>query len=137
MLNTCLFYRYFFNVDGFSEKMSQKTLFTKIIDGDIPSDILYQDGVCFCIKDIQPQAPTHVLLIPRQPLPKLSDAQENDAELLGQLMLRVGDVTRLLGIDDAFRVVINNGEGAGQTVFHLHLHILAGKTFKENSLSMA
>lgn len=117
--------------------MSQKTLFTKIIDGDIPSNILYQDDLCFCIKDIQPQAPTHVLLIPRQPIPKLSEAQKGDAELLGQLMLRVGDVTRLLGIDDAFRVVINNGEGAGQTVFHLHLHILAGKTFKENSLSMA
>ena len=116
--------------------MSQKTLFTKIIDGDIPADILYQDEFCFCINDIQPQAPTHVLLIPRTPIPKLSDAKGCDAELLGQLMLRVGDVARQLKIDDAFRVVINNGEGAGQTVFHLHLHILAGKQFKENSLSM-
>lgn len=116
--------------------MEEKTLFSKIVDGDIPADRLYEDEHCICIKDIQPQAPTHVLVIPRKPIPKLSDATKEDKALLGHLMLSVGDIARQLGIEDAFRVCINNGEAAGQTVFHLHLHILAGKTFSEGSLSM-
>jgi len=112
------------------------SIFTKIINGDIPADILYQDEHCICIKDIQPQAPTHVLVIPRKPIPRLVDATEADKALLGHLMLSVGEIARNLGVDEAFRVCINNGEMAGQTVFHLHIHILAGKKFKENSLSM-
>jgi len=76
------------------------------------------------------------LVIPIKPIPRLVDATEEDKALLGQLMLNVGDIARKLGIDDAFRVCINNGKQAGQTVFHLHLHILAGETFKENILSM-
>lgn len=115
--------------------MADKTLFSKIIDGDIPADILYEDEYCICIKDIHPQAPTHVLLIPRKPIPKLADAQLDDAQLLGHLLLKVGEVTRLLGIDDGFRVIINNGEKGGQTVFHLHLHILGDKVFQEDSLA--
>lgn len=116
--------------------MAEDTIFTKIMNGDIPADILYQDDHCICIKDIQPQAPTHVLLIPRKPIPRLCDATAEDKALLGHLMLSVGDIARKLGVDEAFRVCINNGEMAGQTVFHLHIHILAGKKFKENSLSM-
>ena len=116
--------------------MSERSIFTKIIDGEIPADILYQDDVCFCIKDIQPQAPTHVLLIPRKPIQKLADASQEDREILSHLMLKAGDIARMLDIDDAFRLIVNNGEAAGQTVFHLHLHILAGKVFKESSLSM-
>lgn len=116
--------------------MTEPTIFSKIIDGEIPADILYQDEHCICIKDIQPQAPTHVLVIPRKAIPRLADATEDDKALLGHLMLSVGDIARQLGVDDAFRVCINNGEMAGQTVFHLHIHILAGKKFKENSLSM-
>lgn len=112
------------------------SIFTKIINGDIPADILYEDEYCVCINDIQPQAPTHVLVIPRKPIPRLADAGAEDKALLGHLMLSVGDIARKLGVDEAFRVCINNGEAAGQTVFHLHIHILAGKTFKENSLSM-
>lgn len=111
--------------------MSEETLFTKIINGEIPADVIYKDDQCICIKDIHPEAPTHVLVIPSKPIPKLSDASEEDKALLGHLMLKVGDIARQLGVDDAFRVVINNGEKAGQQVFHLHLHILANKVFKK------
>lgn len=116
--------------------MTETSIFSKIMQGEIPADIVYEDDLCICIKDIQPKAPTHVLLIPRRPIPRLVDASEEDKTILGHLMLRVGDIARNLGIDDAFRVVVNNGEGAGQTVFHLHIHILAGKTFSEEKLSM-
>ncbi len=117
--------------------MSEKTIFSKICDGEIPAEILYQDEHCFCIKDINPQAPTHLLLIPKKPIPRLVDGVEEDHALLGHLMLKVGEIARQVGVGDAFRVVINNGEEAGQTVFHLHLHILANKKFAENSLGMS
>ncbi len=113
-----------------------ETIFTKIMNGDIPSEIVYEDEQCICIKDISPQAPTHVLVVPRKPIPRLVDATEEDKALLGHLMLSVGKIAEQLGVGDAFRVVINNGEAAGQTVFHLHLHILANKTFSEGSLGM-
>jgi len=106
------------------------------MNGDIPADVIYEDDLCICIRDINPQAPTHVLLIPRKAITNLADTQNEDTEILGHLLLSVNKITRMLGIEDAFRVVVNNGEAAGQTVFHLHLHILAGETFKENSLSM-
>jgi len=116
--------------------MSEPTIFTKIINGDIPSEFIYQDDVCVCIKDIQPQAPTHVLIIPKQPLPKVADATAQDQAMLGHLMVKAGEIARLLGVEEAFRLVVNNGEGAGQTVFHLHIHLLANKTFSEASLGM-
>lgn len=114
--------------------MSDVTLFTRIINGEIPAEILYQDDDCICIHDIAPKAPVHVLLIPRKPIPKLSDATAEDQALLGRLMVTAGVVARQLGIDDSFRLIINNGAGAGQTVFHLHLHLLAGKTMSEGQL---
>ena len=117
--------------------MSDETIFTKIINGDIPADIVYQDDLCICINDISPQAPTHVLVIPKKPIPRLADATDEDKALLGHLMLSVGNIAKQLGVEDAFRVVINNGEAAGQTVFHLHLHILANKKFSEGSLGMS
>ena len=111
--------------------MTEDTIFTKIINGDIQSEKLYEDDHCICIKDISPQAPTHLLVIPRKPIPRLVDATEDDKALLGHLLLSVGDIAREVGVDEAFRVIINNGANAGQTVFHLHLHILAGQTFTE------
>ena len=114
--------------------MIEKTLFSRIIDGEIPSERIYEDEDCICIKDIAPKAPTHLLVIPRKPIPRLADATEEDKALLGHLLLKVGDIARRVGVDDAFRVIVNNGANAGQTVFHLHLHILAGKTFNENML---
>ncbi len=114
--------------------MSQPTIFGKIISGDIPADKLYEDEHCICINDISPKAPVHVLIIPKRAIPRLADATEDDKALLGHLMLKVGDIARQLGIDEAFRVIINNGEGGGQTVFHLHLHLLGNKRFDESQL---
>ena len=105
----------------------EDTIFGKITRGEIPTDFLYEDELCVVIKDIYPQAPTHVLIIPRSPIPMLSQADADDQALLGHLLLVTGKVADQLGVGDAFRLVINNGEGGGQTVFHLHLHILAGR----------
>jgi histidine triad (HIT) family protein len=103
------------------------TLFSKIIAREIPADIVYEDEHCLAFRDINPQAPVHVLLIPKQEIPKLADAAKSDQTLLGHLLLAAGRVARQLGVEDAFRLVVNNGAGAGQTVFHLHLHLLAGR----------
>ncbi len=107
-----------------------ETLFTKIINREIPADIVYEDELCLAFKDISPQAPTHLLLIPKKPIAKIGDAKEDDQALLGHMMLKVGDITRQLGLDEAYRLVINHGSKAGQTVFHLHMHILSGRDFK-------
>lgn len=114
--------------------MGAESIFTKIMAGEIPADIVYQDEHCIAIKDIAPKAPTHLLVIPRKVIPRLSEASQEDRELLGHLMLATGDIARQAGVDEAFRVIVNNGAGAGQTVFHLHLHILAGKEFSEDQL---
>jgi histidine triad (HIT) family protein len=103
------------------------TLFSKIIAREIPADIVYEDEHCLAFRDINPQAPTHVLLVPKQEIPRLADASVEDQALLGYLLLAAGTVARQLGVADAFRLVVNNGAAAGQTVFHLHLHILAGR----------
>lgn len=106
------------------------TLFSKIIAGEIPADIVYEDTHCLAFRDINPQAPTHVLLVPKQEISRLADAGDTDQALLGHLLLAAGKVARQLGVDDAFRLVVNNGADAGQTVFHLHLHILAGRPLR-------
>ena len=105
----------------------QITLFEKIINKEIPADILYEDDLSIVIKDINPQAPTHLLIIPKKVIPKLSDAIEEDKQLLGHLMLVAGKMAEKLGLDDTFRLVVNNGAKAGQSVFHLHLHLLSGR----------
>jgi len=107
--------------------MSEKSLFTRIIDKELPADIVYEDDQCIVINDIAPQAPIHMLVIPRIAIPRLVDATDSDRALLGHLMWVAGEVARKMGVDDAFRLVVNNGAGAGQTVFHLHLHVLANK----------
>ncbi len=106
------------------------TLFSRIIAREIPADIVYEDSHCLAFCDINPQAPTHVLLIPKQEIPRLADAGEADQVLLGHLLLAAGKVARQLGVEDAFRLVVNNGADAGQTVFHLHLHLLAGRALR-------
>src|SRR3989338_315227 len=103
------------------------TLFSKIIAREIPADIVYEDEHCLAFRDINPQAPTHVLLVPKQELPRLADAGAADQAMLGHLLLAAGTVARQLGVADAFRLVVNNGAAAGQTVFHLHLHPPAGR----------
>jgi len=108
-----------------------KTIFEKIIDRELPSNIIYEDDKCIAIEDIAPKAPVHILIIPKKPIQKLSEAKENDKALFGHLMMVVKQVAEQLDVQDAFNVVINNGEKAGQTVFHLHIHLLAGKNFAD------
>jgi histidine triad (HIT) family protein len=103
------------------------TLFGKIINREIPANIVYEDEHCLAFRDINPQAPTHVLLIPKKEIPRLSDATAEDQALLGHLMLTAAKLAQQLGVGDAFRLVANNGAEAGQSVFHLHLHILGGR----------
>lgn len=114
--------------------MTEQSIFTKIINREIPSEFIYEDELCVVIKDIQPKAPTHVLLIPKEEIPRLVDANEEHKALLGHLMLTAGKIAEQLGVGDAFRLIVNNGAGAGQTVFHLHLHILGNKEFSESQL---
>jgi histidine triad (HIT) family protein len=109
--------------------MAEKScLFCRIIAGEVPGDFVHQDDRCVVIRDIMPQAPTHLLVIPREHLESLDDASQNDEALLGHL-LRVGArmVNEQGHEDTSFRAVINTGAGAGQSVFHLHVHILAGR----------
>ena len=103
-----------------------KTIFQKIIDKEIPSEILYEDDLCVVIKDIAPKAPVHLLVIPKKLITKLSESSDEDSQLLGHLMTIVKKMAKEFEIDDAFNVVINTGENAGQTVFQLHIHILGG-----------
>ena len=105
------------------------TIFGKILRGEIPADLIYEDDICIAFRDVSPQAPEHILLIPRKLIPKLSDAVEEDKAILGHMMVAAGDIARKLGFEDAFRLVINNGSKAQQTVFHLHMHILSGRSF--------
>ena len=107
------------------------TIFSRIIAREVPADVVYEDELCMAFKDIHPQAPIHVLVVPKKEIPRLADAGAGDQALLGHLLLTVGKIARQLGVDDAFRVVISNGIEAGQTVFHLHLHLLGGKHFDE------
>ena len=110
-------------------------IFGKIISGEIPSEFLYEDDHCVAINDIHPQAPVHVLVIPKKAIPRLVDAGADDRDLLGHLLLAAGTVAQQLGVADAFRLIINNGSGAGQSVFHLHLHIIAGRQFTEGHMA--
>lgn len=105
-----------------------KTLFEKIMDREIPGDFVHEDARCIAIRDIRPQAPAHVLVIPRKVITTLNDVEPEDAELIGHLFLVAQEVMRKLGHRD-WRAVFNCGEGAGQEVFHLHLHVLAGRAF--------
>ena len=104
-----------------------KTLFEKINDREIPADIIFEDELSIVIKDISPQAPTHLLIIPKKVIPKLSDSTAEDQSILGHLMLVAGQIADQLGLDETFRLVVNNGAKAGQSVFHLHLHLLSGR----------
>jgi len=111
--------------------MNEDTIFGKIIRREIPADIVYEDDLCLAFRDITPQAPTHVLLIPKKPIPKLADATNEDKELLGHMMVTLKFLAEQLGIaEDGYRVVINTGSDGGQTVFHLHMHLLGGRSLQ-------
>ena len=105
-----------------------ETVFSKIISGQLPARIVYEDDQAVAFHDVQPVAPTHILVIPRTPIERLSKASKEHAALLGHLLLVANRVAADAGLSD-FRVVINDGAGVGQTVFHLHIHVLGGRAF--------
>ncbi|CAN5839996.1 histidine triad nucleotide-binding protein [soil metagenome] len=107
------------------------TLFTRIIDGEIPGHFVYRDEEIVAIRDINPSAPVHVLVIPRKPIPSLMELEEGDVELLGRMMLVLSRIARDEGLHNGYRVVVNTGEDGAQTVPHLHIHLLGGRTFTE------
>ncbi len=114
---------------GYIDDMSDN-IFAQIARGEIPADIVYKDDEVVAFRDINPQAPTHLLVIPRKPIPTLDAAQPEDAELLGRLLLVAAQVAREAGIaEQGYRTVINCNAAAGQTVYHLHVHVLGGRPF--------
>ena len=108
--------------------MPEKTLFQKIADREIPADLVYEDEQCIAFRDINPQAPTHILIVPRKPIPTLNDITEDDKPLVGHLFSVARELAAREGLDSGYRTVFNCGEDAGQTVFHIHLHLLGGRT---------
>ena len=115
-------------IDSPANVPMSETIFSKIIDRTIPANIIYEDELCLAFHDIAPQAPVHVLVIPKKPIAKLADAESTDHALLGHLLLTVKRVADQLGLTQGYRVVINTGEDGGQTVYHLHLHLLGGRS---------
>lgn len=108
--------------------MSEDTIFGKIARGEIPADIVYEDDDVVAFRDLNPQAPTHVLVVPRKPIPTLNDADAEDAELIGRLFLAAAKVARQEGFaEQGYRTLINCNAHGGQTVFHLHVHLLGGR----------
>jgi histidine triad (HIT) family protein len=104
-----------------------KTIFKKIIDREIPAKIAYEDNQCLAFHDIAPQAPTHVLVIPKKEIASLAVATDDDVQLLGHLLRVARDLARELGLENGYRVVANTGQDGGQSVDHLHLHLLGGR----------
>lgn len=105
-----------------------ETIFDKIINREIPADVVYEDDISLAFRDINPQAPVHLLIIPKQQIATINDIQDDHKELLGHLFTVARDLAKDMGFDETgYRVVMNCGEQAGQSVFHIHLHLLAGK----------
>ncbi|MBD2436593.1 histidine triad nucleotide-binding protein [Nostoc sp. FACHB-110] len=104
-----------------------ETIFSKIIRREIPANIVYEDDLALAFKDVNPQAPVHILVIPKKPIAKLAEAETQDAALLGHLLLTAKHVAQEAGLENGYRVVINTDADGGQTVYHLHLHILGGR----------
>jgi len=102
-------------------------LFCKIINGTIPSTAVYEDELCYAFADIHPQAPVHVLVAPREHIVSLADSDRGDRELLGHLIWAAGEIARVKGLPKGYRLVVNTGEDGGQTVDHLHVHLLGGR----------
>ena len=107
--------------------MTEKTLFSKIIDGEIPGDFVHQDDQCVVLRDVNPQAPVHLLVIPRKPIPRVGEANEEDSALLGHLLLVASEVANSESLSQGFRIVVNNGSDGGESVPHLHVHVLGGR----------
>jgi histidine triad (HIT) family protein len=113
--------------DPTSDQFMSKTLFEKIAAREIPATIVYEDDLVFAVRDINPQAPKHVLMVPKKPIPRLDEAKPEDHQILGHLLLKAAEVAKQLGLKNGYRLVINNGEDGGESVPHLHIHILGGR----------
>ena len=106
------------------------TIFKKIIDKEIPADIVYEDDLCLAFNDINPQAPTHVLLIPKKVIASMAEVEKAEQDLLGFLMVKAAEIAKAAGLsENGYRLVVNTRENAGQEVPHLHIHILGGRKF--------
>lgn len=108
--------------------MTEKTVFKRIIDGEIPAKLLHDDPHCIAFHDVAPQAPVHFLVIPKKEIRNIDDLSDQDQLLMGHLLLTIRNLAKQLKLHDGYRVISNCGANAGQTVYHLHFHVLAGKT---------
>ena len=107
--------------------MAEKTIFGKIIDREIPAKIVYEDDLCLAFEDINPQAPVHLIVIPKKEIASVDEIADADASLVGHLFVVMGKIAAELGLTDGYRIVTNCGRDAGQEVMHLHFHLLAGR----------
>ena len=110
--------------------MADKTIFKRILDREIPADIVYEDDLCLAFRDVAPKAPTHVLLIPKKEIPAVNDLTAEDQALAGHLLLVAGRVAQQLELNNGYRLVVNCGPDAGQAVNHLHIHSLGGRPLR-------
>ncbi|MFN4278978.1 histidine triad nucleotide-binding protein [Thermosynechococcus sp.] len=110
--------------------MTTETIFSRIIRREVPADIVHEDELCLAFRDIHPQAPVHILVIPKKPIPQLSLAEPEDHGVLGHLLLTAKRIAEAEGLTNGYRIVINNGPDGGQTVYHLHLHLLGGRAMQ-------
>jgi histidine triad (HIT) family protein len=102
-------------------------LFCKIVKGDIPSTAIFEDEFGYAFADVHPQAPVHVLIVPREHIPSMTDTNQSNRALLGHLLWAAAEIARTKGLDDGYRIVVNTGDKGGQTIDHLHLHLLGGR----------
>ncbi len=103
------------------------SIFTKIKNKEIPGNVIYEDDKCFALEDINPQAPIHILIVPHKEIAKISDSTSEDTELLGHLLLVSKKIAQKYELENNYRLIINNGAGAGQSVFHIHVHLMGGR----------
>lgn len=121
------------HLDGFfgpchGPDVATKTIFAKIIDRELPADIVFEDEQCLAFRDIHPAAPTHILVIPKRPIPMAEQLTPADEGLVGHLVYVAAQIAKKEGLSDGYRLVVNNGADGGQTVFHLHVHLLGGRS---------
>ena len=109
--------------------MSEKTVFQRIVDREIPAKIVYEDDLCLAFEDIDPQAPTHLIVIPKKPIASVDEVSEADEAIVGHLFVAMRKIAAQLGLGGGYRAVTNCGRDAGQEVMHLHFHLLAGRRF--------
>ncbi|GFQ90946.1 histidine triad nucleotide-binding protein 2, mitochondrial [Trichonephila clavata] len=110
-----------------STRCPRDTVFGRILRGELSTTFLYEDDRCVAFRDINPIAPVHILVIPRKPIPTLNDVEDEDESLLGHLLLVAKKVAKQNGLKNGCRIVINNDRASGQTVYHLHVHIIGGR----------